>query len=192
MFVTFCPEVTYWSKYLFFSSLRWDETDNAWHVGHHLAYDVRNDNEGVVIGRIIVRWKWSTLRKLTLVSLCSPQIPHDLTRASTQAATVGNQRVTTRATERPSIYLIMLFGPIRAMGVHVRTCQLTCSLDTMIWGLCFPILSTATFFNFSTYLQSCCKAMYKDMQKSGHQYSPILNRIRVLLWFRDWGLQTEP
>jgi hypothetical protein len=37
----------------------------------------------------------STRRKPAPAPLCSPQIPHDLTRAGTRAATVGSRRLTT-------------------------------------------------------------------------------------------------
>jgi hypothetical protein len=47
-----------------------------------------------VSGMKIVRGNLSTLRKPAPATLCSPQIPHDQTRARTRAATVGSQRIT--------------------------------------------------------------------------------------------------
>jgi hypothetical protein len=43
----------------------------------------------------------STRRKAAPVPLCSPQIPHDLNRARTRAAAVGNQRLTAWTMARP-------------------------------------------------------------------------------------------
>jgi hypothetical protein len=49
------------------------------------------------------------------ISLCSPQIPHDLTWPGTRAAAVGSRRVTAWAMVRPSkplsIYLPMVLQP---------------------------------------------------------------------------------
>jgi hypothetical protein len=44
-----------------------------------------------------------TRRKPIAVSLCTPQIPHDPTRARTRAATVGSQRLTAWAMARPQV-----------------------------------------------------------------------------------------
>jgi hypothetical protein len=48
---------------------------------------------GAIGGMKIVLGNRSTRRKLAPVPLCPPQIPHDLTRARTQAAAVGIQRL---------------------------------------------------------------------------------------------------
>jgi hypothetical protein len=65
-----------------------------------------------MIDVVIVGWwneNWqgnrSTRRKPTPVPLCSPQIPHDLIRARTWAATVGSRRLTAWAMARPSYNL---------------------------------------------------------------------------------------
>jgi hypothetical protein len=53
-----------------------------------------NDGDcGAIGGMKIGRENRSTRRKPTPVPLCSPQIPHDVIRARTQAAAVGNQRL---------------------------------------------------------------------------------------------------
>jgi hypothetical protein len=49
---------------------------------------------GAIGGMKIDRGNRSTRRKPTPVPLCSPQIPHDLTRARNRAAAVGSQRLT--------------------------------------------------------------------------------------------------
>jgi hypothetical protein len=49
---------------------------------------------GTIGGMKIDRGNWSTGRKPAPVPLCSPWIPHDLTRAGTRASTVGSQWLT--------------------------------------------------------------------------------------------------
>jgi hypothetical protein len=48
------------------------------------------DECGAVGGMRIGMGKPNYLKKTSLVSLCSPQIPHDLIRVRTRAAAVGN------------------------------------------------------------------------------------------------------
>jgi hypothetical protein len=50
---------------------------------------IDDDNYGAIDGMKIGRGNRSTWRKPAPVPLCPPQIPHDLTQAQTQAATVG-------------------------------------------------------------------------------------------------------
>jgi hypothetical protein len=52
------------------------------------------------IGGMIGRGNWSTRRKPAPMLLCPPQTPH-AAWTRTRAATVGSQRLTTRATARP-------------------------------------------------------------------------------------------
>jgi hypothetical protein len=59
--------------------------------------DDDDDDECSAIGGMLGTRNTSTLRKPAPVPLCPPQIPHDLTRARTQAAAVG--------TARPNKYL---------------------------------------------------------------------------------------
>jgi hypothetical protein len=59
-----------------------------------------DDDCGVIGGIQIGKGNWSTQRKPTPVLLCQPQIPHDLTRARTQAATVGSRWLTAWAIAR--------------------------------------------------------------------------------------------
>jgi hypothetical protein len=54
----------------------------------------------VIGGTEIGRGNRSTCRKAAPVSLCPPQIPHNLTRAQTKAAAVGSRRVTVWAMAR--------------------------------------------------------------------------------------------
>jgi hypothetical protein len=60
-----------------------------------------DDECGAVGGMRFGRGNRSTWRKPAPVALCSPQIPHDLTRARTRAAAVGSQRLTSWAMARP-------------------------------------------------------------------------------------------
>jgi hypothetical protein len=55
---------------------------------------------GAVGGMRIGRGNRSTRRKLALVPLCAPQIPHDLTWVRTRAAAVGSRRLTAWAMAR--------------------------------------------------------------------------------------------
>jgi hypothetical protein len=57
--------------------------------------DPDDDDEGKKIGGMrIGKGNRSTRRKPALVSLCPPQIPHNLTRSRTRAAVVGSRRLT--------------------------------------------------------------------------------------------------
>jgi hypothetical protein len=64
-----------------------------------------DDECGAVGGMRIGRGNRSTRRKPTLVPLCPPQMPHDLTCARTRAAAVGSRRLTAWAMARPLIHL---------------------------------------------------------------------------------------
>jgi hypothetical protein len=55
---------------------------------------------GAIGGMKIGRGNRSTERKPAPVPLCPQQIPHDLTRAQTQDAAVGSQRLTASAMAR--------------------------------------------------------------------------------------------
>jgi hypothetical protein len=59
-----------------------------------------DDDECGAIGRMLGSRNQSIRRKPAPVPLCSPQIPHDPTRA----AAMGSQRLTAWATARPSTY----------------------------------------------------------------------------------------
>jgi hypothetical protein len=50
------------------------------------------------------------------VSLCLPQIRHDLTRARTQAAAMGSQRLTAWATARASNLVWQVNPPLWSSG----------------------------------------------------------------------------
>jgi hypothetical protein len=60
-----------------------------------------DDYECGTIGGMLGTGNQSTRRKPAPVPLCSPQIPHDLTRARTRAAAVGSRLLTTLAMARP-------------------------------------------------------------------------------------------
>jgi hypothetical protein len=62
---------------------------------------IDDSNCGAIGGIKIGGGTRSTRRKPALMPLCSPQIPHGLTRARTQAATVGRQRLTASAMTQP-------------------------------------------------------------------------------------------
>jgi hypothetical protein len=69
-----------------------------------LLYKPQMINEGdcgAIGGMKIGRGNRSTRRKPAPAPLCSPQIPHDQTRARTRAAAVGSQRLTAWAMARP-------------------------------------------------------------------------------------------
>jgi hypothetical protein len=51
---------------------------------------------GAICGMKIGRGNRSTRRKPAPLPLCPPQSPHELTRARTRAAAVGNQRLTAK------------------------------------------------------------------------------------------------
>jgi hypothetical protein len=62
---------------------------------------------GVIGGMKIGRGNRSTWRNPAPVTLCPPQIPIDQTRARTQAAAVGSQRLTAWAMARPWFEVIV-------------------------------------------------------------------------------------
>jgi hypothetical protein len=53
-----------------------------------------DDDECGAIGGMLRRKNGSARIKLDPVSLCPPQIPHDMTQARTRAAAVGSRRLT--------------------------------------------------------------------------------------------------
>jgi hypothetical protein len=66
----------------FFSFLGWGETESTWYVGHYTAYCIspgREMRSGQVGEMRIGRRNLSTRKKTAPVTLCPPQIPHDLT-----------------------------------------------------------------------------------------------------------------
>jgi hypothetical protein len=64
---------------------------------------------GSIGGMKIGRGNRSTQRKPAPAPLCPSQLPHDQTRARTQAATVGSQRLTAWAMARPFTYTLQSF-----------------------------------------------------------------------------------
>jgi hypothetical protein len=60
---------------------------------------------GAIGGMKICRGHRNNRRKPAPAPLCLPQIPHDLNRARTRAAAVGNQRLTARAMAQPRQYI---------------------------------------------------------------------------------------
>jgi hypothetical protein len=83
-----------------FVYLGWGETDWVHFVRwplFSLLYQPRmidDDEYGVVRGTKIGRGDRSTQRKPVSLSVCPPQIPHDLTWDRTRAAAVGSRRLT--------------------------------------------------------------------------------------------------
>jgi hypothetical protein len=55
---------------------------------------VGGDDEREAVGGMIGSVNWSTRRRPVSVPLCLPQIPCDLTRVGTQAATIENKELT--------------------------------------------------------------------------------------------------
>jgi hypothetical protein len=66
--------------------------------------DDDDDECGAVGGMRIGKGNQSIRRKLAPLSLCPPQVPHDLTWARTWAATVGSQQLTTWSMTWPASY----------------------------------------------------------------------------------------
>jgi hypothetical protein len=60
-----------------------------------------DDDECGTVGGILGNGNRSIRRKPAPVTLCPPQIAHDLTRARTRATAVGSRRLTARAMARP-------------------------------------------------------------------------------------------
>jgi hypothetical protein len=63
---------------------------------------IDDDDCGTIGGMQIGKGSRSSRRKPAPVSLCPPQIPHDLTRAWTRAAAVGSRQQNAWAMTRPS------------------------------------------------------------------------------------------
>jgi hypothetical protein len=87
---------------LLFIRLEWNQVHYYW--GHLLAYCISLEWQMMMVVDQSVEWtidkgNRSTGRKPTSVSLCPPQILHDLTRATA----VGSWRLTSWATARPYI-----------------------------------------------------------------------------------------
>jgi hypothetical protein len=111
--------------------------------------DDDDDDEGVAVGWKTTGWgNRSTQRKLAPVPLCSPQIPYDLTRDRTQAASVGSPRLTAWALARPKTTVYLLVNKLQAsygtqifITVFARTCHrtLACSPHSHTPYLCATI-----------------------------------------------------
>jgi hypothetical protein len=84
---------------VFFSFLRWCETESTCYVGHQLAYST-SPGCGAVGGMRIGRGKRNTRRKPAPMPLCPPQIPHYLTWARTRPAAAGSRLLTAWAMGR--------------------------------------------------------------------------------------------
>jgi hypothetical protein len=67
----------------------WGEIESTWYVGQYLTLELDDDECGALGGIRIGRGNLSSRRKPTPMSLCPPQIPHDLTWARIRAAAVG-------------------------------------------------------------------------------------------------------
>jgi hypothetical protein len=83
-----------------------------------LLYQPRmiDDDYGAVSGMRTGKGNRSTRRKLAPVTLCPPQIPHDLTWDRTLAAAVGSQRLTAWAMTRPRFE--PKYDPWKIWGSH--------------------------------------------------------------------------
>jgi hypothetical protein len=77
--------------------LGWGDNESTWYISHYRPLIMDDDDCGAV-GGMSGRGNRSIRRKSVPVPLCPPQIPHGLTWAWTQAATMGNQRLNARAT----------------------------------------------------------------------------------------------
>jgi hypothetical protein len=94
------------------------------------------DDECEAVSGMIGRGNGSTRRKLAQVSLCPPQIPHNVNRAWTRAAAVGSRRLTAWATAQTA------FNWARTRPAAVESRRLTA------WAM------AQTAFNFSWMLVS--------------------------------------
>jgi hypothetical protein len=92
-------DFTAWFLVFFYSFWGWGGTKcNNWPI-----VPAPDDDEcGAVSGMRIGKGNRSTRRKPSSVTLCPPQIPHDLTWAWTRATAVGSRRLTAWAMSRPS------------------------------------------------------------------------------------------
>jgi hypothetical protein len=104
-------------KTFFFLGVGWDWVHLACWPLFGLLYQsqVIDDECGAASGMRIGRENQSTRRKPATVPLCPPQIPHDLTWAWTQAATVGSRRLTAQAMAWPKEKLVPLHIPHQDM-----------------------------------------------------------------------------
>jgi hypothetical protein len=86
-----------------------------------------DDDECAADGGMIGRGNWSTQRKPAPVSLCLPQIPHDLTQTQTYTATVGSQQLTAWAMAWPSVthYSITVLNLSLCYLLCMRNCSST-------------------------------------------------------------------
>jgi hypothetical protein len=87
------------------------------------------------------RVKRSTRRKPEPMSLCPPQIPHDLTRSRTRAAAVGSQRLTAWAMARPSMRFSGTIPVERRELWKMQTSVVLAShLHPSAWSVYFSVL----------------------------------------------------
>jgi hypothetical protein len=86
---------------------------------------------GAIGGMKIGRENRRTRRKPAPAPLCSPQIPHDQTRARTRAAAVGSQRLTAWAMARP-ISIIRLARIMGKNTIHRHTDKISARM-TVTW-----------------------------------------------------------
>jgi hypothetical protein len=88
----------------FFPSLGWSGTESTITeatTGLLCQPRMMVDHACGAFGGMFGRGYRSTRRKPVTIPLCSPQIPHNLTRSRTRAAAVGSRRPTAWATTRP-------------------------------------------------------------------------------------------
>jgi hypothetical protein len=106
---------------VFFFLMGWDWVHLALRPLVGLLYRPRmiDDDCGAIGGMRVGRGNRSTRRKPASVPIYPPQIPHDLTRARTRAAAVGNRRLTAWAMARPSLY-VNIIGYVQKRVLYGR------------------------------------------------------------------------
>jgi hypothetical protein len=93
---------------IIFSGVRLSPLGTAATTGLLYQPQVIDDGDCEAIGGMKTgRGNQSTRKKPFPVPLCPPQIPHDQTRARTQATVIGSQRLTGGAMTRPWSFFIL-------------------------------------------------------------------------------------
>jgi hypothetical protein len=108
----------------------------------------------------------STRRKPASVPPCTPQIPHDLTRARTRSAMVGRRLLTAWATSRPVL-------PFTLLSLTAGWSQISL----------FPSHSLVLFLSLYKGNPSCIKTSYINKSTNSVALSPQAN-------YFDWATAT--
>jgi hypothetical protein len=106
---------------------------------------IRINDECGTNGEMLGRGNWSTQRKPHPVSLCPPQILHDLTRARTRAAAVGRRRLTAWTMARPYLGLPCMHSTPHSSALHALPIS-----SSLLWSF-YSCLEKRTIYEASYY-----------------------------------------